>query len=147
MDLTTLAAILKQGRENLGMSRAELARRLGVTAHYVWQVEQANVRDNRRTVRPSTGLLARWSKLLGWDEKALRQLLILSGHEKSATVEGPWPQPVTRTAIRRPRELERQELIERLGRLLTQPDDLPDERWRQMVDRVSAMLDLIERGP
>jgi transcriptional regulator with XRE-family HTH domain len=148
VDLTTLAAILRDGRQAIGMSRAELARRLGVTAHYVWQVEQANARDTRRLVRPSIAVLTRWSALLGWDERALHHLLILSGRAKSAIVEAPLPQQVTtQTTIRRPRQLERQELIERLAQVLTQSDELPDDAWRHMIDRINAMLDLIERGP
>lgn len=144
MDLTTLGRILLEGREGMGMSRAELARRLGVTSHYVWQIEHGNDRSERRSIRPSATLLEQWSTTLGWDSVATEQLLILAGHRESNLDNVLGPQFFTGFGFPKPRELERREIVERVLQILKESQDLPDDAWRENIQRLKTMIELIE---
>src|SRR5438309_1272375 len=80
MDLQELARVLEERREAIGIPRAELARRVGVSTNYVWMVERAKPREDGQPSQPSKDVLERWAEKLGWDEPYTKQLLILAGH-------------------------------------------------------------------
>jgi transcriptional regulator with XRE-family HTH domain len=81
MDLIRLAAVLRERREALGISAAEIARRVGVSPTYVWMVELARPRKGGEPSRPGAALLEKWARALGMDERYARQLLLLAGYE------------------------------------------------------------------
>src|SRR5207302_1952240 len=81
MDLEQLGAALRERREALGIPRAELARRVGVTPTYIWLVENARPRKGGQPSRPAQAVIERWSRALGMDERSTRQALRMAGHE------------------------------------------------------------------
>ena len=120
MDLVELGRLLHERREALGIPRAVVARRIGVTPSYVWMVEQAKKRKTGQPSQPSKDLLIQWAKALGWDEPYTRQLLVLAGHVQSDSASGlslpfggagalHFPQP---------RSMEEEALIQELRELL-----------------------------
>src|SRR5947209_5974311 len=80
IDFSLLGSALKERREALGIPRAEIARRVGVTATYIWLVEGARPRKSGQPSRPTQAVLERWARALGMDDRYARQLLIMAGY-------------------------------------------------------------------
>jgi transcriptional regulator with XRE-family HTH domain len=80
MDLERLGAALRERREALGIPRAAVARRVGVTPTYIWLIEGTRPRKGGKPSRPAQAVLERWTAALGMDERYTRQALVLAGY-------------------------------------------------------------------
>ena len=90
MDLIELGRTLRQRREDIGVPRAVLAQRIGVSSTYMWMIERAAPRKNGEPSQPSKELVERWAAALGLSALAVAEALALAGHVS----------PTTRTARR-----------------------------------------------
>lgn len=139
MDLYRFGRELKERRRVLGISRAELARRVGVTPAYIWLIEGAIPRKGGDPSHPSEELVIRWSRALGMDEQYTQQALHLAGYGPSqddrspsiATGETPAPAGILPPAVQQnaslahapvhyppPPELRRDLLLQQMDDLL-----------------------------
>lgn len=80
LELERLGQELRERRERLRISRAELSRRVGLSPTYTWLIEQASPRDRGRPTRPSEDVLRRWTRALGMEEGETRRTLNLAGY-------------------------------------------------------------------
>jgi transcriptional regulator with XRE-family HTH domain len=87
VDLETLGRLLRQRREDLGISRAGLARRLGVSANYLWMIEAAIDRAGGAPSRPGEDLLGRWSDALAISALYRHYFMRLAGYAEGGTEE------------------------------------------------------------
>jgi transcriptional regulator with XRE-family HTH domain len=88
MDLQKLGAVLQARREALGIPRAEIARRVGVTPTYVWLIEGSKERPSGEPSKPSRTVLERWSRALGLDDRYMKQVLVLGGQADKRASSG-----------------------------------------------------------
>lgn len=80
MDLEALGGVLRERRREAGMSRAELARRIGVTPTYVWLVEGAKPRKHGAPSRPGEAVLGKWVRALNMDADQAARVFALAGY-------------------------------------------------------------------
>lgn len=92
MDLDKLGELLRERRESLGIPRAKLARRVGISPSYMWTVEQAAKRKGGQPSQPTQPILEEWAAQLGLGISQTRELLRLAGHlqeEERSAAEPP----------------------------------------------------------
>ncbi len=80
MDLKALGERLEERRRDIGLPRAELARRIGATENYVWMIERAKRRQNGEPSRPAKELLERWVSALRWGPEQERAVMNAAGY-------------------------------------------------------------------
>src|SRR5438105_2137944 len=83
MNLEELGKTLEGRREELGIARAALARRLDLSPSYVWLIERAVRRRGGEPSRPSRDLLERWVQVLNWDADYQRKVFELAGYSET----------------------------------------------------------------
>jgi transcriptional regulator with XRE-family HTH domain len=93
IDMIRLASVLRERRESLGISAAEIARRVGVSPTYVWMIENAKPRKGGEPSRPSSAVLEKWARALGMDDRYARQVLRLAGYEDDRPDTASIPSP------------------------------------------------------
>jgi len=147
MDLAELGKVLLERRESLGIPRAEIARRIGVTAGYVWMIERAKPRQRGMPSQPSEEVLKRWAKALGWDEPYVKQLLSLAGQigpeSSDSTRSSPLPVAADVLHFPQPRKIEEEVLIQKVRDLLERGATSQDE-WEQIVELLRSFLEWLE---
>ncbi len=145
MDLIELGELMEERRKAIGISRAELARRVSVSPSYVWMVENAKPRTDGEPSQPSRELLERWAKALGWDEPYAKQLTVLAGHVSAGT-QPPQRLPFAAGALHFPqpkrmeRQVERERLIQQLRELLDTAEG-SDKQWKQVLDLLASYFE------
>lgn len=100
MDLVKLGEELRARRKALGIPRAELARRVGVTPTYIWLIENARPRKGGEPSRPSQEVLLRWARTLGIDERYTRRTLAMAGYAPASPEDQRQPEPFQANAVR-----------------------------------------------
>lgn len=80
MDLIELGRMLEARRKELGLSRAELARRVGKTPNYLWMVERAHLREGSKPPRPTMQALDQWVRALRWNRELHERVMQLAGY-------------------------------------------------------------------
>src|SRR4051812_27908341 len=99
MDLHALGQILQERRERIGLSRAAVGRRAGISSSYVSRVERVVQQSNGEPTKPSEGVLRRWAIALGWDDSSTHDLLSLAGYGDPSSTP---MLPPTRTPLHYP---------------------------------------------
>jgi transcriptional regulator with XRE-family HTH domain len=137
MELSELARVLRERREAIGTTKAEIGRRINSSESYVLLVEQGKR-------RPSQALLERWAKALGWGEEYTKQLLVLAGHVTAETpeenVNPSLPLIGEELHFPQPRSMERDRLLQEVRGLLDRAMEAPDKQWEQMVNLLSSYI-------
>jgi transcriptional regulator with XRE-family HTH domain len=132
IDLVELGRALQERRQAVGIPRAEVARRTGVSSNYIWAIERARKRKGGNPSQPSKEILERWAKALGWDEVYTRQILALAGHGDPKTPVEAQPRlpfdGVGAFHFPQPRALERERLRRAFDEVLELIDASADER-------------------
>ena len=141
MDLVELGRVLQERRKALGIPQAELARRIEVSASYVWMIEQAKRRESGEPSQPSEVLLEKWADALGWDDPYTRQLLALAGHTTPSSTSTPSLPFGGAGALHfpQPRSMEEEVLVEELRELLTLARE-HEEKWEEVVGLLRSFL-------
>lgn len=157
MNLTELGQALQERRKAVGITKAEIARRVKVSEGYIGLVE-------RGLRRPSKGKLLLWAKALGWgdtdSDPYTRQVLVLASH-LTQKVAAPLPLgarttprlPFASGALHypQPRRLERERLIEEFReslnrvdaefqRLIEKAGSSGDAQWQGTVDLMITFI-------
>jgi transcriptional regulator with XRE-family HTH domain len=144
MDLVQLGKLLQERRSILGMPRAVVARRVGVSPSYIWRIEEAKPREGGGPSQPSQQLLERWAAALGWDESYVRQLLVLAGHlspEVSHTPSLPLPfSGVAAVHYPNPKRMEQERLLKELRDLLDTAQ-ASEATWKTVVRLIESFFD------
>ena len=147
MDMEELGQVLLERREALGISRAEIARRIGVSPSYVWLVEEAKPRKSGNPSQPSKEVLESWAKVLGWDAPYTRQLLVLSGHIPSAPSATTRPHRLPFTAgtlhFPQPKKMEEEVLIQKLRELLRR-SSASEEKREEVVELLQSFFEWLD---
>jgi transcriptional regulator with XRE-family HTH domain len=135
MELAELGRALRERREAIGISKAEIARRVEVSESFVAMTEQG-------TRRPSKIVLERWAGALGWDAVYTRQLLIMAGHLAPDQDSRPSPTlPFTGGALHfpQPKRMERERVIQELQRVLNRAEE-SDQGWQETVALLESFV-------
>lgn len=139
-ELRQLGQLLRHRREELGLRKSEVARRIGVTPAYITLIERATPRRQGRgnPTQPRRDVLGVWALVLGLEEEETARVLGLGRHtvQPSAATglqqvpppDVPWP---------RRREL----LMEQVSALLRLADQSPDRD--ALADLLTTLFDLI----
>lgn len=141
-DLEQVGSLLRERREELGLRKSDVARRIGVTPAYVSLIETAAPRQVGRgnPTRAGADVLTAWARVLEMDDELSGRLLNLAGHTivlaNSKVPEPPpqyepWPWP-------RRREL----LLAQTLEVLRLAEDSP--RRDELADLIAAVLDLVK---
>jgi len=92
MDLQQFGALMEAQREQIGKTRAELARELGVSANYLWMIERAKPRRSGAPSQPSRRLVERWATILWEGDENLPDIVVgaavLAGYTPVRRVRG-----------------------------------------------------------
>jgi transcriptional regulator with XRE-family HTH domain len=91
MDLPLLGEMLRKQREELGITRAALGRRIGATPNYLWMIEEAAERSNGAPSRPSKELLTRWFEVLEISALYRYFFMRFAGYEVGGVLDIPVP--------------------------------------------------------
>jgi transcriptional regulator with XRE-family HTH domain len=145
-NLVKLGKLLEERRQAVGIPRAEIARRVGVSASYVWTVERARKRKSGDPSRPSQGVLQRWATALGWGEPYLQQLLSLAGHGGTAAEQSSQPPPPMVASVLhypQPQVMEREQLHRRLDQLLDRAA-ASQNTWEAAITELTLLIAWIE---
>src|SRR5438477_12372049 len=78
--LIELGALLRDRRDELGLRRSDVARRVGVTPAYIARIEDAAPRPSGKRTRPSQAVLRRWTGALGMSGGSRTQILERAGY-------------------------------------------------------------------
>ena len=128
-DLTELARLLQGHRERLGLNKAQLAQRAGVSASFVTYLE-------RGQRRPSLAMLTRLMQALDLTPSEKRELLQAAGHQPTAELT-PRLNDITEQLAELPQP-ERDELIEEFSRMIGRWRELRRKRVRRAVIPVAG---------
>jgi transcriptional regulator with XRE-family HTH domain len=79
--LAEMGKLLRERRDELGLSRAEIARRSEVTPTYIYLIEQARSPKGRNPYKPRSDVLLRWAGALELDQTEANHVLSLAGYE------------------------------------------------------------------
>lgn len=135
MESFELGRVLRERRDNIGIPKAEIARRAEVSESYVGMVEQG-IR------RPSKGVLERWATALGWDASYTRQLLVLAGHGTQEQESTPSPRlPFAAGALHfpQPRRMEKERVIQELLGVLNRAEE-NEKVWQETLELLGSFL-------
>ncbi len=141
MDLEALGEVLRERREAIGISKAELARRVGISESYVSLVEQGDR-------RPSRGVLEHWVRALRGEaeptDSYFGALLRLAGHENPEEDQGipavPLPFGGGTLYFPQPRRLERERLVREFQELLDKAAASGTEHWEGTVELTDSFI-------
>ena|SRR5947208_6400900 len=139
MELSELGSVLRERREAIGISKAEIARRVEVSESYVGMVE-------RGKRRPSKPVLEPWAATLGWDEVYTQQLLALAGHISQEQDSTPSPRlPFAAGALHfpQPRRMERERVIQEFVEVLNRAE-VSDEDWQETLRLLESFLEWLK---
>ena len=139
MELAELGRVLRERREAIGISKAEIARRVEVSESFVAMTEQG-------TRRPSKAVLERWAEALGWDEVYTRQLLIMAGHLAPEQDSRPSPRlPFSGGALHfpQPKRMERERVIQELQKLLNRAE-VSEKDWQETLKLLESFLEWLK---
>lgn len=140
-NLERLGKRLLERRTELGLRRAELGRRIGVSATYIGLVERAQPRREGRAgpSRPTVAVLRAWARALDMDVQETREVLNLAGHRVHLSGDGLDAVPTGATGLRERQgaygPIEEDALVERVR------DVLRLARLRGMNDEALQILD------
>lgn len=127
------------------MSKSALARRVGIDASYVSLIERAAVRGDQGPSRPSSDVLRRWARALGWNEEYTRLILRHAGHLEPEDADkgdfDPFPQSAG-LHFPQPRELEERLLVDQLERILTRA--VPEDQWTEASTLLRSFFEWLE---
>src|SRR5436190_5251823 len=81
-DARRVGELLKLRRDELGLRRSEVARRVGISPTYVAMIEDARPREGGRgsPSRPTADILLAWSSALALGEPQTEELLAAAGY-------------------------------------------------------------------
>jgi len=136
VEVLELARVLRERREAIGTSKAEIARRVEVSESYVSMAE-------RGKRRPSKSVLERWATALGWDELYTQQLLALAGHTSPVKYSTPSPRvPFAGGALHfpQPRRMEKERVIQELLGVLSRAEE-SEEGWRETLGLLESFVE------
>jgi transcriptional regulator with XRE-family HTH domain len=144
-ELQQVGELLRGAREEIGLRKSEVARRVGVTPAYVSFIESArpSTQGKGNPSQPRRELLVAWPRVVGMDEARAQQVLTLAGHQRS----NPAPEALSlRETIQRyeeqPWPVRRDQLVARMREVvrLAEASPLRDT----LVERIDGFLDLVE---
>lgn len=85
-NLPELGQILESRRKDIGISRALLARKIGISTSYAWMIERARGRKGIEPSYPSEVVLERWADELRFTNQERRRARSLAGYESGISV-------------------------------------------------------------
>lgn len=137
MNLAELGTVLKERREAIGLTRAELARRIGVSRSYVSAIESAQPRVSGRPSQPSIRVIEAWAEALGWLRDDVDELMVFAGHQSN---ERKLRSPLSGARLRypQPKLLERQKLHRSLDQALDGFE--PGADWVSVTSMIGQFL-------
>lgn len=139
MELLELGRVLRERREAIGTSKAEIARRAEVSESYVAMVEQGSR-------RASKAVLERWAAALGWDKVYTRQLLTMAGRITQEQDSLPSPRlPFAAGALHfpQPRRMEKERMIQELLGVLNRAEG-SEEDWQETLKLLESFLEWLK---
>lgn len=150
MDLEKLGATMQERRTALGIPRAVVARRIGVSPSYLWMLEEAKPRASGEPSRPSRALLQSWGHALGLDEEGTVYVMSLADYEAQDHGEGQARTPnedqrrlraERQNFLHQPRGIVAARLTTALARTLQDAATLDDDSWDEVVASAGSMIE------
>jgi transcriptional regulator with XRE-family HTH domain len=161
--LATMGKLLRERRDDLGLSRAQIARRTEVTPTYIYLIEQARSPKGRNPYKPRSDVLLRWASALDLDQSEANHVLSLAGYEpmragdawydvvksrssgEHATAQNPAAHTVSTRSHRSPTKKEiakqRSELLDQVRELLHDAEE--QGQWEAVTGRFQTLLDFV----
>lgn len=117
-DLRAVGKLLRQRREELGLRKSDVARRVGVTPAYITLIEDATPRrqGKGKPSQPGNDVLTAWAQVLGLDRDQTRTILRVARPIQMATPIDTDTSP--RTDDRPPWPPRRELLLQQLNEVL-----------------------------
>jgi transcriptional regulator with XRE-family HTH domain len=161
--LATMGKLLRERRDDLGLSRAEIARRTEVTPTYIYLIEQARSPKGRNPYKPRSDVLLRWASALDLDQSQANHVLSLAGYEpvragdawydvvrsrssgENANTQDPAAQAFLPRSRRSPTKKEiakqRSELLDEVRELLHDAEE--QGQWEAVTGQLQTLLDFV----
>jgi transcriptional regulator with XRE-family HTH domain len=161
--LATMGRLLRERRDELGFSRAEIARRTEVTPTYIYLIEQARSPKGRNPYKPRSDVLLRWASALDLDQSEANHVLSLAGYEpvrasdawyevvksRSSGQSADGQYPTAHAAPSRSRHAptkkqiakQRSELLAQVRELLHDAEE--QGQWEAVTGRFQTLLDFV----
>jgi transcriptional regulator with XRE-family HTH domain len=139
MELAELGRVLRERREAIGISKAEIARRVEVSESFIAMTEKG-------TRRPSKAVLEHWAEALGWDTVYARQLLAMAGHIPPEQDSRPAPRlPFAGGALHfpQPKMMERERVIQELQRVMNRAE-VSEKDWQETLKLLESFLEWLK---
>jgi transcriptional regulator with XRE-family HTH domain len=161
--LAAMGKLLRGRRDDLGLSRAEIARRTEVTPTYIYLIEQARSPKGRNPYKPRSDVLLRWASALDLDQSEANNVLSFAGYEpmragdawydviksrasgENANAQSPAAHAVSTRSRRSPTKKEianqRSELLDQVRELLHDAEE--QGQWETVTGQLQSLLDFV----